>query len=114
MKWYVLTLFLVVGFVGSASAQQMDPKLAGTWESYDGPCTPCTLTIQANGQLTFALAGSEIQIVFSNYTPTPGVDLVFQRGGKANLKLSKDTVLVGFYTNPIRTESYEIVAFHRK
>jgi len=114
MKWYVLTLFLVVGFVGSASAQQMDPKLAGTWESYDGPCTPCTLTIQANGQLTFALAGSQIQIVFSHYTPAPGLDLVFQQGGKANLKLSKDTVLVGFYTKPTRPNSYEIVAFHRK
>src|SRR5262245_60098205 len=74
MKWYVLTLLLVVGLVLSASAQQaqeMDPKLAGTWESYDGPCSPCTLTIQPNGQFTFAQAGSEIQIVFSNYTPAP-------------------------------------------
>ena len=114
MKGYVLTLFLLVGFVGSVSAQQMDPKLAGTWETTDGPCTPCTLTIQANGQLTFAQAGSQIQVVFSHYTPAPGLDLVFQQGGKANLKLSKDTVLVGFYTSPTRTESYEIVAFHRK
>ena len=114
MKGYVLTLFLLVGFVGSVSAQQMDPKLAGTWETTDGPCTPCTLTIQANGQLTFDEAGSQIQIVFSQYTSAPGVDLVFQQGGKVNLKLSKDTVLVGFYTKPTRPNSYEIVAFHRK
>jgi hypothetical protein len=114
MKGYVLTLFLLVGFVWSVSAQQMDPKLAGTWESTDGPCTPCTLTIQTNGQLTFDEAGSQIQIVFSNYTSAPGVDLVFQQGGKVNLKLSKDTVLVGFYTKPTRPNSYEIVAFHRK
>jgi hypothetical protein len=92
----------------------MDPKLAGTWETTDGPCTPCTLTIQTNGQLTFDEAGSQIQIVFSNYTSAPGVDLVFQQGGKVNLKLSKDTVLVGFYTKPTRPNSYEIVAFHRK
>ena len=115
MKWYVLTLFLVVGFVGSASAQQMDPKLAGTWESYDGPCSPCTLTIQPNGQFTFAQAGAEIQIVFSQYTPAPGIDLVFQRGGKANLKLSKnDKTLMGFYTSPIRIDSYDLVVFDRK
>jgi hypothetical protein len=114
MKWYAVMLFLLVGFVWSVSAQQMDPKLAGTWESTDGPCTPCTLTIQANGQLTFALAGSAIEVVFSHYTPAPGLDLVFQRGGKASLKLSRDTTLVGFYTPPTRIDTYEIVAFHRK
>ena len=114
MKWYVLVLFLLVGFVCSVSAQQADPKLVGTWESTDGPCTPCALTIQANGQMSFTQAGSEIQLVFSQLTPTPGVDLVFQRGGKASLKLSKGTALVGFYTNPTRIESYEIVAFHKK
>ena len=118
MKWYVLTLFLVVGLVLSASAQQaqqMDPKLAGTWVSYDGPCSPCTLTIQPNGQFTFAQAGFDIQVVFSNYTPAPGMDLVFQRGGKANLKLSKnDKTLMGFYTSPTRIESYDLVVFDRK
>jgi hypothetical protein len=115
MKWYAVMLFLLVGFVWSVNAQQMDPKLAGTWESYDGPCTPCTLTVQANGQLTMAQAGFDIQVVFSTYTPAPGIDLAFQNGGKANLKLSKnDKTLVGFYMNPIRAESYDIVAFHRK
>ena len=114
MKWYVCMLFLLVGFVWRVSAQQMDPKLAGTWETTDGPCTPCTLTIQANGQLTFDEAGSQLQIVFSSYTPAPGVDLVFQQGGKVSLKLSKDTVLVGFYTKPTQPNRYDIVAFHRK
>ena len=63
MRWYMCALFLLVGLVGYVSAQQMDPKLAGTWESTDGPCTPCTLTMQANGQLTFDEAGSQLQIV---------------------------------------------------
>jgi hypothetical protein len=118
MKWYVFMLFLLVGFVWSVSAQQaqqMDPKLAGTWESHDAGCNPCTLTIQPNGQFTFAQAGSDIQIVFSHYTPAPGIDLVFQRGGKANLKLSKnDKTLMGFYTPPTRAESYDLVVFDRK
>jgi len=116
MKWYVFMLFLLVGFVWSVSAQQeqMDPKLAGTWVSYDGPCSPCTLTIQANGQFTFDQAGAEIQIVFSHYTPAPGIDLVFQRGGKANLKLSKSNVLMGFYTSPTRIDNYDLVVFNRK
>ena len=33
MKWYAVMLFLLVGFVWSVSAQQMDPKLVGTWET---------------------------------------------------------------------------------
>ena len=114
MKGYVFLLFLLVGLVWSVSAQQMDPKLAGTWETTDGPCTPCTLTIQANGQLTFDEAGSQIQIAFSSYTPAPGVDLVFQQGGMMDLKLSNDTVLVGFYTKPTQPHIHQIVAFHRK
>jgi len=53
MKWYVLTFFLLVGFVWNASAQPaqpaqpIDPKLVGEWETTDGPCDPCTLSIQA-------------------------------------------------------------------
>ena len=113
MKGYVFLLVLLVGLVWSVSAQQMDPNLAGTWETTDGPCLPCTLTIQANGQLTFDEAGSQIQ-VSSSYTPAPGVDLVFQQGGMMNLKLSKDTVLVGFYTKPTDPNTYRIVVFHRK
>jgi hypothetical protein len=49
MKGYVLTLFFVVGFVWSASAQQPDPKLVGTWETYDGPCSPCMMWLYSSG-----------------------------------------------------------------
>jgi hypothetical protein len=46
----LLTLFLVVGFMWSASAQQqVDPKLVGNWQTYDGPCRPCVLSIQKSG-----------------------------------------------------------------
>ena len=114
MKWYVLTLFLLVGFVWSANAQQIDPDLVGIWESHDGPCTPCTLTIEANGAIGFALAGSAVQVVFSQVTPGPGIDLAFPLGGKAELSLSKANVLVGFYTNPQRAIRYVMVAFRRK
>jgi len=31
-----------------------------------------------------------------------------------DLKLSKDTVLVGFYTKPTQPHIHQIVAFHRK
>src|SRR5215468_5174887 len=100
MKGYVFLLVLLVGLVWSVSAEQMDPKLAGTWETTDRHCPPCTLTIQANGQLTFDEAGSQIQIAFSSYTHATGVDLVFQQGCMMKLKLSHDTVLVVFYTKP--------------
>ena len=115
MKWYVLTLFLLVGFVWSANAQQaMDPDLVGTWESHDGPCAPCTLTIDAKGAVSFAQAGSAVQVVFSQVTPGPGIDLVFPLGGKAELFLSKVNALVGSYTNPQRAISHVMVAFRRQ
>jgi hypothetical protein len=114
MKWYAAMLFLLVGFVWSVSAQEIDPKLVGTWETHDGPCEPCTLTIQANGSVSFTQAGSAIQVVFSRGTPVPGIDLVFQRGGKVSLDLKKSNALVGFYTPPDRLNSFEIVAFQRK
>ena len=114
MKWYVFGLFLLVGFVCSVSAQQVDSRLVGTWESTDDPCSPCTLTIQANGGMSFAQAGASVQLVYAQTTPTPGVDLMFPAGGKAHLKLTKDNSLIGFYTNPKRIESYELVAFHKK
>jgi hypothetical protein len=114
MKRYVLTLFLVVGFVWSANAQQIDPQLVGTWETTDGPCTPCTLTIQANGTRGFTLAGSAVEVVFSRGTPGSGIDLVFPEGGKAELMLSKGNVLMGFYTKASRAERYTPVAFLRK
>ena len=118
MKWSVLTLFLLVGFVWSAnaqqSAQQMDPKLVGTWETHDGPCSPCMLTIQANGTVSFTQAGEAVSVVYSTVTPGPGIDLVFPAGGKAELSLSKAGVLMGFYTKASRSERFTPVAFQRK
>ena len=117
MKWYVLALCLLVGFVWSANAQQaqqVDPKLVGTWVTDDGPCSPCTLTIDANGAVGFTQVGDTIQVVFSQVTPGPGINLLFPLGGKADLSLSKSDMLVGFYTRPQRPEGYTIVAFRRK
>jgi uncharacterized OB-fold protein len=96
------------------AASVVDPNLVGTWETHDGPCTPCTLIIDANGTTRFALAGSAVQIVFSQVTPEPGIDLIFPSGGKADLALSKSNVLMGFYTSPRQPDSKRIVAFRRK
>lgn len=115
MKWYMFMLCLLVGFVWSANAQQIDPQLVGTWESTDGPCTPCALTIHPNGTVDFALGGSAVQVVFSQGTPGPGIDLVFPLGGKADLTLSTNgKLLIGFYTNPRAAQRYVPVAFQRK
>ena len=114
MKWYVLTLCLLVGFVWSANAQQVDPKLVGTWVTDDGICSPCTLTIQENGAVSFTQAGDAVQVVFSQVVPGPGINLVFPLGGKLELSLSKTNMLIGFYTRPQRTENYSIIAFRRQ
>jgi hypothetical protein len=117
MKWYVLALFLLVGFVWSANAQPAEPvdsQLVGTWETHDGPCAPCTLTIGANSAVSFTQAGSAVQIVFSRGTPGPGIDLLFPLGGKVDLSLSKGDTLQGFYTRPQRTENFVLVVFRRK
>ena len=114
MKWYVLTLCVLVGFVWSANAQQVDSKLVGTWVTDDGPCSPCTLTIDANGSVGFTQVGDAIQVVFSQITPGPGIDLAFPAGGKAELSLSKSNALIGFYTKDNRTERYVPVLFQHK
>src|SRR5215510_1787393 len=118
MKWYVFMLFLLVGLVWNVSAQQsaqqVDPKLVGTWASDDLSCSPCTLTIQQNGQVSFTQAGDAIQIVFSQVTDAPGIDLTFQRGGKANLTLKSNDVLAGFYSPPNRAQTFDIVVFRRR
>jgi len=114
MKWYVFLLFLLVGLVWNVSAQQVDPKLVGTWESNDLSCSPCMLTIQQNGQVSFTQAGDAVQIVFSQATDAPGIDLTFQRGGRATLRLSRDNVLAGFYSPPVRAQTWDIVAFRRR
>jgi hypothetical protein len=115
---YVLTLCLLVGVVGGASAQRepIDPKLVGTWETHDGPCSPCLLTIQDGGRVSFTQAGSDIQVVFSRGTPEPGIDLIFPLGGKVDLVLSKSGhYLVGTYTS-VRDQARnnQTVSFTRK
>ena len=64
MKWYVLTLFLVMGLVGSVSAQQIDSKLVGVWETHDGPCSPCVLTIQEGGGLALPRQEMRFKLFF--------------------------------------------------
>jgi hypothetical protein len=116
MKWYVLTLFLVVGFVWSVSAQQpVDPKLVGAWQTHDGPCNPCTLTIPESGQASFDQAGSAVQVVFSRGTPDPGIDVILSQGGKLDLVLSRTgNYLVGTYTSWSQSRNNMPVSFARK
>jgi hypothetical protein len=92
----------------------MDSRLVGTWETYDGPCKPCTLTIPESGQPTFAQAGSAVQVVFARITPDPGIDLIFPQGGKADLVLSgTGHNLVGSYTTWDQRRSNMPVSFTR-
>jgi hypothetical protein len=114
MKWYVLALCLLVGFVWSANAQEVDPKLVGTWVTDDGICSPCTLTIPATGSVSFTQANEPVQVVFSQIVPGPGINLTFPLGGKVELSLSKTDMLIGFYQRPQRTEAYSIVAFRKR
>jgi hypothetical protein len=115
MKWYVLTLFLLVGFVWSASAQQVDPKLVGDWRTYDGPCRPCVLTIQKNGTVKFNHSGTALEVVGSQITDAPGVNLTLPLSGKLELALTKSSkYLVGYYTDPNQSRSNQPVAFRHK
>ena len=41
------------------TASAVDPNLVGIWESRDNPCSPCTLTINADATTSFTLAGSD-------------------------------------------------------
>jgi len=115
MKWYVFTLFLLVGFVRGASAQQVDPKLVGDWRTYDGPCRPCVLSIQKNGTVTFNHTGTMLEVVGSQITADLGVNLTLPLGGKLELALTKSSkYLVGYYTDPSQSRSNQPVAFRRK
>ena len=115
MKWYVLTLSLVVGFVWSVSAQEIDPKLVGTWKTYGLSCSPCTLTIQEGGKVSFDQAGSAVEVVFSRGTPKAGIDVILPLGGKLDLSLNKKgNRLDGYYTNMSRSITNMIVSFKRK
>ena len=115
MKWYVLTLFLVVGFMRSASAQQqVDPNLVGNWRTYDGPCRPCVLSIQKDGTVKFNHTGTELE-VSSQITPDPGIKLTLPRGGTLDLALTKSSKnLVGYYNDPNQSRPNQPVAFRRK
>jgi hypothetical protein len=116
MKWYVLTLFLLVGFVWSASAQQTDPSLVGDWETNDGSrCKPCVLRVQQNGTVKFFdTAGTEVEIFAARVTQEPGVDLMLPLGGKLELGLAKNSnMLVGYYTDRYESRRDPVV-FRRK
>src|SRR5215831_7661087 len=116
MKWYVLTLFLVVGFVWSASAQQqVDPNLVGNWRTYDGPCRPCVLSIQKDGTVKFNHTGAELEVSGSQITPDPGVKLTLPLGGTLDLALTKSSKnLVGYYNDPNQSRTNQPVAFRRQ
>ena len=115
MKWYVLTLFLLMGFVWSASAQQVDPQLVGDWRTYDGPCRPCVLTIQKNGTVKFNHTGTDLEVVGSQITPDPGVKLTLPLGGTLDLALTKSSKnLVGYYNDPNQSRTNQPVAFRQK
>ena len=115
MKGYVLTVCLLVSVVWSASAQTMDAKMVGTWETYDGPCNPCTLTIPASGQVSFAQAGSAIDVVYARGTAQHGVDVILAQGGKLDLALNKKgNYLLGTYTTWSQNRSDMPVSFERK
>ena len=73
MKWYVLMLFLLASVVCSVRAQSMDTRLVGAWETYDGPCNPCILTIPASGKVTFTQVGDPIEVMYAQATPEPGI-----------------------------------------
>ena len=115
MKWYVLTLFLLVGLVCSVSAQEMDARLVGAWETYDGPCSPCILTIPASGKVTFTQVGDPIEVMYAQATPEPGIDVILPLGGKLDLSLNKKgNRLLGFYTNWTQNRKNVPVSFDRK
>jgi hypothetical protein len=115
MKWYVLTLFLLVGFVWGVSAQQVDPGLVGDWETNDGPCSPCILTIQADGTVKFVQSGTPLTLIGYQITPEPGVNVVGPLGGKLDLSLTRaSTMLVGYFTTYTEALRHQPVAFRRK
>jgi hypothetical protein len=115
MKRYMFTLCLLVGFVCSAGAQQTDPNLVGNWETRDGPCSPCVLTIQADGGVKFTLSGNALEVVAAQITPEPGVNVILPQGGKLELALTKSSkYLVGSFTNYTEGTKSHPVAFRYK
>jgi hypothetical protein len=55
-----------------------------------------------------------VQVVFSQFTPEPGIDHALPAGGKAELTLSKSNMLIGFYTKASRAERFTPVGFRRQ
>ncbi len=113
MKWYVLTLFILVGFVWNASAGQIDSKLSGAWMTTDGPCSPCTLTIQ-NDRVTFTFVGDRIDVLSATGTREPGIHVFLGGDGELDLALTKGGYLIGFYSNQRSDFRNQSVFFRRK
>ena len=117
MKWYVLMLlFLLVGFVWHANAQQaqqVDSNLVGRWECTDTPCNPCVLTIASDGAMSFMQGGAPVQLVYSRINSDKSINLLFPLGGKADLEL-KGQALLGQYHRPQQAERYMSVGFYKK
>ena len=115
MKWHVLTLFLLVGFVWSASAQQVDSRMVGDWSTTDGSrCSPCVISIPASGPVKFTLAGSPVEVLSSQIIDPVNMRVILQAGGRLELGLTPSGSLVGFYTDPNATFRNVPVAFQRK
>ena len=112
-KWYVLTLLILIGFVGSASAAQIDSKVMGVWVSRDAPCNPCTLTIKSD-QVTFAQVRSQISVLGAHGTSEPGIHLFLGTGGELDLVLTTSGMLVGRYADPQRPVANRTVVFQPK
>ena len=115
MKWYVFMLFLLAGFVCSVCAQSMDARLVGAWETYDGPCNPCILTIPASGKVPLTQVGDPIEVMYAQATPEPGIDVILPQGGTLDLAFNKKgNRLAGYYTNWTQTRTNVLVVFDRK
>lgn len=114
MKYYVLTLLLVVGLVSSASAGNVDSRLFGTWTSYDGPCSPCVLGIQSGG-VTFTQVKDRVDVIQAVGTRGPGIHMFLQAGGELDLQITKKSNrLVGSYSNYSGSSSNNPVVFDLK
>jgi sporulation protein YlmC with PRC-barrel domain len=114
MKWYALMLFLLVGFVWSASAQQIDSNLVGEYVTTDNSrCKPCTLSIPASGPVKFTMVASPVEVLHAQLTDPDSIRIILQAGGKLDLGLTVTGSLVGFYTDANMTYRNVPVTFQR-
>ena len=117
MKWYVLTLFLVVGLVGSVSAQQIDSKLVwlASGRHIRSPAALVYSLFKNGGKVGFTQAGSAVEVVFSRGTQTVASTSSFPGwGGGISRSIGRGNGTKGYYTNPCRTTLNQIVSFDRK